>query len=50
VLKIASKELNARQPLDAPRIDTPGFPAECHMGLIHVENPRVADCRPKDIA
>jgi hypothetical protein len=49
VLKEAMEELNARQPLPAPRSVVAVFPAESHMGLIHVENPCVADHHPEDV-
>ena len=49
VLEEAPEELNARQPLDAPRVGAAIFPAEGHMGLVHAENPCVADGRAKDI-
>ena len=45
----SAEELNARQPLDAPRVGVAVFPAESHMGFIHAENPCVADRRPKDV-
>ena len=49
VLEEAPEELNARQPLNAPRVGAAIFPAEGHMGLVHAENPCVADGRAKDI-
>ena len=35
--------------VDAPRVGAAIFPAEGHMGLVHAENPCVADGRAKDI-
>jgi hypothetical protein len=49
VLEEASQEFPARQPLCTPRPGGTVFPAEAHMGLVHVENPCVADRRAKDI-
>ena len=49
VLKEAPEELNPRQPLGAPAVGVTIFPAESHVGLVHVENPRVADRRAKDV-
>src|SRR4029077_13123285 len=50
VLKEAPEELNAWQPLSTPRACISVFPAENHMGLVHAENTRVANRRPKDIS
>ena len=50
MLNETSNELNARQPLGSPRVFAAVFPAESHMGLIHVKNPRVPDRRPKGVA
>ncbi len=49
VLEKAPEELNARQPLGAPPVSAAVFPAEGHMGLVHAENPCIADRRAKDI-
>ena len=49
MLKESPEELNARQALGAPTIGTAIFPAESHMGLVHAEDPCIADRCPKDI-
>jgi len=36
-------------PLDPPSIVVTVLPAEGHMRVIHAENPRIADRRPKDV-
>tara|TARA_B100001013_G_scaffold303026_1_gene205053 strand:+ start:570 stop:725 length:156 start_codon:yes stop_codon:yes gene_type:complete len=49
MLEKASQELDTGNPLDPPSIVVTVLPAEGHMRVIHAENPRIADRRPKDV-